>query len=417
MSEDLLVSLEQAASILDLSLAALKQAIHAGKLPLHQGQVRASSIRQYLLLVSQLENTRQCQLNYQDKRSPREILSDTPKGQIRWLGEAHSSPYNFFLKGDNYPILHALLPQIAGKVDLVYIDPPFATGRAFVDVEAQVAYEDREVDAEYLETLRVRLLLLRECLSPQGSIFVHIDKKMGHYLKLILDEVFGHENFINDLTRIKCNPKNFARKAFGNYSDMLLYYAKERDQQIFHDIREPLTPEEVARLFPRQDPEYGPYTTHPLHAPGTTQKGDTGQTWQGLHPPPGRHWRYSRAVLDQLQAQGLIEWSGTGNPRKKVFAKDHKGKKIQDVWTFKDKGLSWVEYPTEKNQDLLRRIIGVATHPGSLVLDAFAGSGGTLMVAEEMGRQWIGMDQSEQAWEVASKRLQGKGRLGIWESK
>jgi adenine-specific DNA-methyltransferase len=116
--------------------------------------------------------------------------------------------------------------------------------------------------------------------------------------------------------------------------------------------------------------------------------------WRGLMPPQGRHWRYSREMLDKLDAEGLIEWSNTGNPRKIVLAKEHKGFKVQDVWEFKDKGLSYVDYPTQKNHELLQRIILNSSNENSIVLDCFAGSGSTLKVAHSLNRNWIGIDKS-----------------------
>ncbi|MEA3343514.1 MAG: DUF6612 family protein, partial [archaeon] len=106
-------------------------------------------------------------------------------------------------------------------------------------------YSDCLINQEFLEFLRKRLILLRECLSEQGSIYLHIDKKIGHYVKVIMDEIFGYKSFINDITRIKCNPKNFARNAFGNYTDVILFYVKNRDMNIFNDVKEQLTNEEI----------------------------------------------------------------------------------------------------------------------------------------------------------------------------
>jgi adenine-specific DNA-methyltransferase len=249
------------------------------------------------------------------------------------------------------------------------------------------------------------LFLLKELLSERGSIYLHIDKKIGHYVKMVMDEVFGYQNFINDITRIKCNPKNFSRNAYGNYSDMILYYARNRDKQIWNDFKEPMSEEKRKELFPKKHPKYGYYTTNPIHAPGRTQNGDTGMEWKGLMPPKGRHWRYSRAVLDELDGQGLIEWSSTGNPRKIVLAKDHQGFKMQDVWEFKDKGLSYVVYPTQKNNDLLERIIQNSSLENSIVLDCFSGSGSTLMVANRLGRKWIGVDNSTKSLEVIKQTL------------
>tara|TARA_Y100001935_G_C17299666_1_gene508386 strand:+ start:543 stop:1826 length:1284 start_codon:yes stop_codon:yes gene_type:complete len=307
----------------------------------------------------------------------------------------HEESFNTFFLGDNLQILKQLMPKIRGKVDLIYIDPPFGTGQIFSDLDNNEAYDDTLVNSEFLSFLRDRLYLLKECLSKEGSIYLHIDKKIGHYVKVVMDEVFGYKNFINDITRIKCNPKNFSRKAYGNFSDMILFYAKNRDKQIWNDIKEPLSEDDIDRLYKKKHKKYGPYTTHPIHAPGETDDGDTGKEWKGMMPPKGRHWRYSRKELTRLDDAGLIEWSSTGNPRKIVFAKDHDGKKVQDVWEFKDRGKSYVDYPTQKNQDLLERIILNSSQEDSLVLDCFAGSGSTLIAANKHNRKWIGMDNSE----------------------
>lgn len=317
----------------------------------------------------------------------------------------HDNNFNTFILGDNLFVLKQLLPKIREKVDLIYIDPPFGTGQTFSDLDDNHAYEDTLVNDEFLSFLRDRLYLLKECLSDEGSIYLHIDKKIGHYVKIVMDEVFGYKNFINDITRIKCNPKNFKRKAYGNYSDMILYYAKNRDEQIWNDIKEPLNEEEVKRLFPKNHEEHGRYTTHPIHAPGETDDGDTGKEWKGMMPPKGRHWRYSREELTRLDDEGLIEWSSTGNPRKIVFAKDHKGKKIQDVWEFKDRGKSYVDYPTQKNQDLLERIVQNSSNEKSLVLDCFAGSGSTLIAANKFNRKWIGIDNSDYSFETVRQKF------------
>ncbi|MCL4137180.1 UNVERIFIED_CONTAM: hypothetical protein GTU68_006221 [Idotea baltica] len=350
------------------------------------------------------KGTFNCTFDYPGKWTESEVLEWNAKGRF-----SSEPSVNSFYYGDNFPILQLLRKYFSAQIDLIYIDPPFGTGRRFANIGQEVAYSDELIEHQFIEFLRRRLIAMRELLSEQGSIYLHIDKKIGHYVKIIMDEVFGAENFLNDISRIKCNPKNFDRKAFGNYSDMILFYAKNRDKHIWNEIRQPLTPEEIAKLFPKSHPEHGPYTTHPLHAPGETVDGDTGKMWKNLMPPKGRHWRYGRKVLDQLDADGWVEWSDTGNPRKRVFAKDHKGKKVQDVWEMKDKGLSYVSYPTEKNRDLLQRVILHSSNENGIVLDAFAGSGGTLISAHELGRRWIGIDQSEKAQEVISMNFEKAG--------
>src|SRR6218665_2890554 len=266
------------------------------------------------------KKTRNCFLDYLGKSSEYDLLTSKPSGILKPIEEASIDTFNRIIFGDNYHVLKSLMPDFEGKVDLIYIDPPFGTGQNFSNSYNNLAYSDKIVNSEFLEFLRKRLILLRELLSEKGSIYLHIDKKIGHYVKIIMDEVFGYENFINDITRIKCNPKNFARNAYGNYSDMILFYAKNRDQNIWNEIKEPISKTEEQEMFPKVHPKYGRYTTNPIHAPGITIDGDTGKEWKGLLPPKGRHWRYSREELTRLDNLGLIEWSENGNPRKMVFA-------------------------------------------------------------------------------------------------
>lgn len=353
--------------------------------------------------VGYLKRTKNCALDYRDKMDEFEILFSYVNGDFNLIERNHNLNENRYIFGDNYLVLKKLLDTHRGRIDLIYIDPPFGTGNDFNSINDETAYSDKIIDSEFLEFLRKRLFLLRELLSEEGSIYLHIDKKIGHYVKIIMDEVFGYNNFINDITRIKCNPKNFSRNAYGNYSDMILYYAKNRDNQIWHNIREPMSEEKRKELFPKKHPKLGYYTTHPIHAPGKTIDGDTGLEWKGLLPPKGRHWRYSREVLTELDNKGLIEWSETGNPRKIVLASEHNGFKIQDVWEFKDKGLSYVDYPTQKNDNLLERIILNSSNENSIVLDCFCGSGSTLKTAFRLNRKFIGIDNSTHSLDVVRK--------------
>lgn len=352
-------------------------------------------------------------LTYDGKRSEQEILRDTVKARLRSLSPS-TSP-NKLIMGENLAVLRSLLEDhaLAGRVDLVYIDPPFSTNVEYrmgsdrantvsMAHEDEVAYSDTLVGAEYLEFLRERLIFLRQLMSDRASIYLHIDYKIGHYVKIIMDEVFGRENFRNDIARIKCNPKNFRRLAYGNIKDMILFYSKT-DSPTWNEPRIPLTDEEVHRLFTKVDASGRRYTTVPLHAPGETQNGKTGQPWRGLMPPKGRHWRSPPEILEELDREGLVEWSATGVPRKKIFAEEQVGKRAQDVWEFKDP--QYPGYPTEKNLDLLKFIIAASSNPGDLVLDCFCGSGTTLVAAQQLGRKWIGVDQSEHAIRIAERRL------------
>ena len=185
-------------------------------------------------------------------------------------------------------------------------------------------------------------------LSPSGSIYVHIDVNMEHHVRLLMDDVFGSENFRNAITRIKCNPKNFDRYGYGNFKDTILFYSKSPGPITWHPQREPLTDDEIARLYPFIDEDGRRYTTNPLHAPGVTENGPTGQPWRGMPPPDGRHWRYPPDKLDELDAAGLIAWSKTGNPRKIRYASEAAGKLPQDVWLYKDPQRP--RYPTQKER-------------------------------------------------------------------
>jgi adenine-specific DNA-methyltransferase len=352
-----------------------------------------------------------CELTYPEKIDENSLLKQVNASKLELLEKHGSASENNLIYGDNLPILKNLYEnkKIKGKVDLIYIDPPFGTGQEFVGYDEKNHYSDQIINTEFLEFLRRRLIFLRELLSENGSIYVHIDQKIGHYVKIILDEIFGEENFRNDITRIKCNPKNFKRKAFGNMKDVIYFYSKSKkngkDPMTWTDYREPLSQEEIAKQFPKIDKNGYRYATTPLHAKGETQNGATGKTWKGLKPPKGRHWRYSPNELTRLDQQGLIEWSLTGNPRKIIYANENNGRKIQDVWDFRDPGYEKSHYPTEKNESLLNQIIKSSSKEGDMVLDCFAGSGTTLVAAEKLNRKWIGIDSNKSAIETTKNKI------------
>lgn len=353
------------------------------------------------------------ELCYPGKKSKQEIfesINPVAFTDVPEFGE------NLLILGDCRGVLKALLPKFKGKIDLVYIDPPFSTRNVFrisscgranpisQRKEGEVAYSDTLTGVDYLEFIRETLYLIYDLLSEQGSIYFHIDYKIGHYVKIVLDEIFGFENFRNDITRVKCNPKNFRRKGYGNIKDLILFYTKSKDF-IWNEPYIPYTEEDIKRLFPKVDENGRRYTTIPLHAPGETKNGKTAQPFKGILPPPGRHWRTSVEILEEWDKQGLIEWSKNGVPRKKIYPEDRKGKRAQDIWEFKDP--QYPSYPTEKNLDLLKFIIKTSSNENSYVLDCFCGSGTTLVASSLLNRKWIGIDASEKAIEVARERLLG----------
>jgi len=358
-------------------------------------------------------------LNYPGKQDEFELLSaaDSTRIVIK-SGLPENQSINRLYCGDNLAILNHLRfdSSISGKVKLVYIDPPYSSNQEYrVGINGrtatvsssrsdETAYIDNLKGAEFIEFLRKRLILLKDILSEDGSLYLHIDSKTSHYIKVVLDEIFGQRNFRNDITRIKCNPKNFERKGFGNIKDTILFYTKS-DSSIWNEPRQDIPQDDILKYFNKVSKDGRRYTTTPLHAPGETINGPTGTVWKGIRPPIGRHWRYSPQILTELDKQGLIEWSNNGNPRKIIYADDalKKGKKTQDIWDYKDS--PYPHYPTEKNLSMLEMIIRASSNPGDIVLDCFAGSGTTLCAAAKNSRYWIGIDQSISAIEVARKRL------------
>lgn len=349
------------------------------------------------------------ELNYQGKKDKEVILDSISHAKKMELSKKPA-----YISGDNFAVMSSLLASgYKNCVDLIYIDPPYNTNQVFnVNDErvstisrngSIVAYSDDLQPAEYLEFIRERLILMHEMLSERGSIYLHIDCKMGHYVKMIMDEVFGADNFLNDIARIKSNPKNFKRLAFGNQRDMVLFYAKQKGQNIFNDVTQSFTDEEIAAKFKKIDENGRRYNTVPAHAPGETNNGATGGRWRGMLPPKGRHWRTTPKELDKLDAAGLIEWSRNGVPRIKKYADEHQGKKIQDVWNYIDP--AYPVYPTEKNLEMLKMIVRQSSNSDSIVMDCFAGGGSTLLAAEETGRKWLGIDQSDYSAKVIKERF------------
>ena len=328
---------------------------------------------------------------------------------------------NLLIQSENVRALNFLLDErgLRGKVDLVYIDPPFATNDSFTVSEGRnstisrekggtVAYSDKLTGADFVEFLRERMLLLHELLSEQGSIYVHTDYKIGHYVKVMMDEVFGMERFRNDITRVKCNPKNFKRVGYGNIKDMILFYSKG-EKPVWNEPYEAYSDEELARLYPKADADGRRYTTVPIHAPGETMNA---KPFRGMMPPKGRHWRTDVETLEKWDEAGMIEWSATGNPRKKIYADEREGKRMQDIWTgWKDP--QYPRYPTEKNAGMLDMIVRTSSNAGGIVLDCFCGSGTTLLAAAKNHRRWIGIDQSPVAIAAAKEKL-GRGGSGFF---
>jgi len=348
-------------------------------------------------------------LEYEGKLSVEEIFN-VPPAKLDCVISVEKHLRNRLIYGENLRVLRNLLNDVnvAGKIRLIYIDPPYATGSGFESRKQNHAYHDLIGGADYLEFLRHRLILLKELLAEDGSIYVHLDENMAFPIKILMDEIFGSKNFRNWITRKKCNPKNYTRKQYGNISDYILFYTKS-ENYVWNQAFEAWTDTTSKKEYQYLEEETGRcYKKVPIHAPGT-RNGTTGQSWRGMLPPPGKHWQYTPKTLDEMDARGEIYWSPTGNPRRKVYLDNSKGISVQDIWLdFKDaynQNIKITGYPTEKNSEILRRIILASSNKNDLVLDAFSGSGTTIAVAEELERQWIAIDNSPLAIETTIHRL------------
>ncbi|MCP4362272.1 MAG: site-specific DNA-methyltransferase, partial [Chloroflexi bacterium] len=197
-------------------------------------------------------------------------------------------------------------------------------------------------------------------------------------------------------------------KTFGNISDFILFYTKSATY-VWNRAYSEWTEEDAKREYPCVEKNTGRrYKKVPVHAPGT-RNGATGEAWRGKMPPDGKHWQYTPAKLDEMDVRGKIYWSPTGNPRRKIYLDESKGKSVQDIWLdgkdAHNQNIKITGYPTEKNPAILRRIIEASSNPNDLILDCFAGSGTTLDVASQLNRQWIGVDNSQLAIETILKRF------------
>jgi adenine-specific DNA-methyltransferase len=314
---------------------------------------------------------------------------------------------NCVVLADNYYAMQSMMEELAGKVGLIYLDPPFQTGMEFHSRQLSHAYKDTLGRAPYLEFMRRRLVLMRELLADSGSLYLHIGHQMVCHLKIILDEIFGPQNFRNLIIRRKCSSKNYTRNQYPNLHDYILFYTRSK-RYTWNQPGTPPDEEWIAREYPKIDKRGRRYKLVPIHAPGI-RGGETGQPWRGKMPPKGKHWQLPPQKLDELDAAGDIHWSRNANPRRKVYLTLEKQVSRTDYWgEFRDahhQSVHITGYPTEKNLGLLRTIVAASSDPGDLVLDPFCGSGTTLHAARDLSRRWVGVDASYAAVATTVRRL------------
>ena len=334
---------------------------------------------------------------------------------------------NKLIWGDNLLVMGSLLEKFAGKVDLIYIDPPFATGADFsfqalvgegrLDLAKEQsaieekAYRDtwgRGIDS-FLDMLYPRLALAKQLLSSTGSIWVHIGPDVAQMVRLLMDDLFGRANCRGDVIWKRTSSHNEAGKP-GNIHDYLMFYTSS-DEWTWNQQHQPLDPSYVEKVYVYTD-ERGRYRLDNITGAGIS-RGATGQPWRGVDPTSfGRHWRRPPDELEQLLAGGRIQLKKDGKPSIngwKAYLNDSPGMPIQSMWLDIPNvtGISGEKlgYDTQKPEKLLDRIVLACSNPGDLVADFFCGSGTTLGVAEKLGRRYIGCDLGRFAVHTARKRL------------
>ena len=331
---------------------------------------------------------------------------------------------NRLIWGDKKYVLPSLLPEFAGKVNLIYIDPPFATGANFSFI-ASVPESDESFTKEpsmielkayrdtwghgldtYLQWFYDAAVILRELLTDDGSIYTHCDPTASHYLKVVLDIVFGTENFRNEIIWLRHEGHSDAKR-YGTTHDTLLYYQKSKDA-IFNKVHTPYSQEQLSRYRP--DDTGRLYTGQDLTGAGFSQNRSI--EWRGVIPGPNRHWMWSIEEMERLLAEGKILVRQDGKPRKdgyKVYLDEMPGKILGDTWDdisrIPNTSGERLGYPTQKPEALLERIIMASSNEGDIVLDCFCGSGTTAIVAEKLGRRWITCDLGRFAIQTTRKRL------------
>ena len=315
---------------------------------------------------------------------------------------------NLLVHGDNLDALKALLPFYRGRVKCIFIDPPYNTRSAFEH------YDDNLEHAQWLSMMVPRLVLLRELLAEDGSIWVTIDDHEGHYLKVLMDEVFGRGRFVATCVW----QSRYSRSSDTSISlshNFIHCYASQPDQWKNVRNRLPRTAAQEKQFSnPDNDPK-GPWRAIPWDAPNVRANLSypiTTPTGRVRLPPPGRHWSRTEDQWNDLVAAGLAYFgkSGDGAPSFKQYLADSPPIVPNTWWAHEEAGhtdeakkeaqvLFGTEsaFGTPKPERLLQRILHIATHPGDLVLDSFLGSGTTAAVAHKMGRLWIGIEMGEHA--------------------
>lgn len=357
------------------------------------------------------------ELVYAGKEREEDILAETmavPLQPVKTFGGNGDDWHNMLVFGDNLQAMKTLLqwkaegrlvnPDGSRGVKLVYIDPPFGTGDEYGPSNGEMSYSAKVQGARFISFLRRRLILLRELLTSDGSIYVRLDYHFGHYIKIIMDETFGYENFQNEIIINRFRRQLAGLKRFNVATDSLFFYSRGRDRT-FNEQRRPRI---CSFCGQRKEPEW-----HHMVSSGLRNPPERVIKGRLLYPPRGQHWKYTQEKIDAMDAEGRIRIN------EDICYTDINGDRVRGMPEFLQTGEAIVDsdwtdlrgyvlstrYPTENPEELLERVINASSNPGDIVLDAFAGSGTTLAVAEKLGRRWIGIDCGKLAIYTIQKRM------------
>ena len=359
-------------------------------------------------------------------------LLDNPQPQLTATGAPPAQPAwaNRLIYGDNLLAMAALLagdehtPSLRGKVDLIYIDPPFDSKADYrtkvtlpgLELEQkptvieQFAYSDTWSDgtASYLAMITPRLILMRELLADTGSIYVHLDWHVGHYVKLVMDEVFGKDNFVNEIVWKRSDAKGDATQGSQHYSrihDVILFFQKA-PSRYWKTLFLPLSTDYVQGFYKHKDPDGRRFKLENMLGPGGAAKGNPVYEVMGVT----RAWRYSRERMQGLIDSGLVIQTNPGTvPMQKKYLDESKGVQVGSWWDdismLRGFSAEKIDYATQKPEKLLERVIQASCPENGLVVDFNGGSGTTAAVAEKLGRRWITTDLGKPACMIMRKRL------------
>jgi DNA modification methylase len=344
---------------------------------------------------------------------------------------------NKLIWGDNKLILSSLKNgpmreeiEKQGGLKLIYIDPPFDVGADFsMDIEIgdetftkkpnileEIAYRDtwgKGADS-FIAMIYERLVLMRDLLAEDGSIYVHCDWRVNSLMRLVLDEIFGANHFINQICWRRTTAHGDAKqgaKRFDIIDDTILFIAKNNNSKIWNTQYVPFSDEQIEQQYNKTDEDGRKYrlVTPTAAKPG----GDTSYEWKGVTPPKGRYWAYTREKMAAFDKENKLYYSSTGQPYIKYYLDDRPGVAAATIWfdmLLAPTSLERVDYPTQKPEALLERIINASSNEGDLIADFFCGSGTTAAVAEKLGRKWICTDLGKFAVHTTRKRLIGVQR-------